>query len=503
MTSSSSSRSSNTMSERSPEPNELERTAVSGSASLMVAHGLTLACGYVVVVLLALLGPERYGDYGIIISVLLAVELAARLGIPQSTSRLIAEGKGDMAKLERTAMTLSAIVYLSAFVVWWFASPFMARIFEIEDGTRLFRLAGIDIPFYGMFSMCQHVLNGHRKFGTESRGMKLYGVLKALGVLFLLAIGLTLEGALIVNIAASVVGLLYFASHMSRGVFAPNLEAAGTILRLAFPVFLTIVGSQALANIDLWCLKWTDVVIPGETVGRYVAATNIARLPGVVHFVMMAVLIPTVSRAASVGDEVALGRVVRGALRFLALLLVPSCALLAARAPELMELVYEDVYGEGSTFLAVLVFRFGLLSTVFMTLVTVQIALDHPYRAALQVLVMVPVGILLTFAMIEARGAEGAAQAAVATLALGVVLAAGALWRRVHPLLRFGTLVRTLVAAGVVGSIPLLYDVHRYVLPFELLALLGLYLVLLFLLRETTPDEVRGMIRHGKGADTE
>ena len=64
----------------------------SGTIKLMAAHACLTLSGYVTVVVLARgLGPEAYGVYAIVISVLLGVELVGRLGIPQAMSKLIAE----------------------------------------------------------------------------------------------------------------------------------------------------------------------------------------------------------------------------------------------------------------------------------------------------------------------------------------------------------------------------------------------------------------------------
>ena len=63
---------------------------------LGVAQFWLAAAGYVVAVVLGrVLGPEAYGIYGIIYSLLLGIELIGRLGIPQALSRLIASLNHD------------------------------------------------------------------------------------------------------------------------------------------------------------------------------------------------------------------------------------------------------------------------------------------------------------------------------------------------------------------------------------------------------------------------
>jgi O-antigen/teichoic acid export membrane protein len=272
-------------------------------------------------------------------------------------------------------------------------------------------------------------------------------------VLALLAVGVTVERALIVNALASVLGCAYFVTRLSPNRFRPALSEAGTILRMAGPIALFILGAQLLQNLDLWFLKWVGSGVGDDTVGHYVAATNLARLPGVAHFVMVAVLVPTVSRAGSVGDAETVTRLVRGAVRFLVLTLLPGCAFLAVRSEQLMELVFSGAYAEGALIQAILVVRYGLFGVLLMTFCSVLIALGDPRRAALQMLQLVPLGAVLAVLFIRARGAEGAALAALATILCGVVLSGLALRRRTGPLVDLGTVLRALVATAVLVAV--------------------------------------------------
>jgi O-antigen/teichoic acid export membrane protein len=441
------------------------------------------------------LGVELYGVYGVIMSVLLPVELIGRLGIPQATSKLVAEERDDKGAVEQTAITLTAMIFTALAVAFFAAAPLLASAFSVADGTKLFRLAALDIPFYGMFFCLQHVLNGQRRFASEGLGVSLYGVSKALGVVALLVVGVTVESALIVNALASVCGCVYFASRLSLKKFLPTLAETRPILRVALPTTLFIVGQQLLANLDLWFLKWVGAE-SDQTIGLYVAANKVATLPNLALFVTMAILIPTVSRANSSGDRAMVRSLVRGATRLQVLVLLPACAYLAVRSEALLVLVYGSEFAAGALYQSLLVLRFGLLGVLLMTFCTVLIALGEPRRAALQALQLVPLGMLLSYFWIGARGAEGAALAILATVAVGVALSGWALARRVGPVVALRPVIGSALATALLAAVLTRWSIE----PLHLFVEFPLYAlactVLLVVLRAVTLDELRALARN-------
>jgi len=483
-----------------PESGDSGRAAARGTARIALAHGLSHACGVAVVVMLARgLGPKVYGHYGVILSVLVATELIGRLGVPQATSKLIAESRGGARELERTGLTLTALVFLAIFAGFWLAAPALARLLGVPDGARLFRLAAIDIPFYGLYFACEHIVNGHRRFGAESAGIALYGASKAAGVGLLYLLGMTIEGALIANIAASVLGLAFLATRVPRGAFRPSLSGLAPIARLALPTALFLLASEVLANLDLWTLKIVARDVSADTVGHYVAATNVGRLPAAAWFVAAAVLVPVLSRALSTGDEERARRTVRAAVRALVLVLLPVCALFAVRAEELMTLAYSGRYLAGAPFEALQVFRFGLGVVFLMTFCAVQMARGRAGQAARGLLLMIPVGLVAHTLAVRARGAEGAALSAVLVAAAAAVAAGWPVWRWARPLLRAETLLRAALAATLVALVAARYPIAPPLLALELPLLLAAYAALLWLAGELGPADLAPFRRKRAG----
>lgn len=432
----------------------LTEKAARGTLWHALAQGTVMLSAYVVAVVLARsLHPAAYGVYGLVYSVLMTVELVGRLGIPQAVSRMIAEEGGDTARLEATGFGLAALVYLGLFAGFWLAAPELAAVLglEAEEGARLFRIAALDIPFFGLFFMAIHVLNGHRAFAKEAAANIVYAATKAVGIGLLALLGASVEGALLVNVAGSAVGLALLFALVGRIRFALDRGLARRILRLAVPVGLVGLGTQVTIGVDLWSLGLFGGDVAEAVRGHYVAALNIARMPNVLAFVMTAVLIPSLARALAEGAPDLARRTLAGALRFLALTLLPGCVLVAVEAGPLLELLFSAAYLPGAGLLRLLIFGHGLFNTLFATATAVLIAVGAQRTAAAVALLAVPAAFAVNAVLVPLLGAQGAALAALLVPATAAAAAAAAIRRRLGAVPDIGRLLRALPVAAVLG----------------------------------------------------
>jgi stage V sporulation protein B len=474
---------------------EVTRRAARGAAFHLAAQLVVMGCGYLVAVVLARsLGPAVYGVYGIVYSFLLTVELVGRLGIPQAVSKLVAERDGPSPDLEATGVTLALLVYLILFVGLWLGAPWLGLLFHVPDGARLFRIAALDVPFYGLYFMAVHILNGRRAFGVESMAIAFYGLAKAAGILVLLRLGPTVEGALVVNVLGSIATLGFVVLAVGRGPFALTMAAAGPILRLAGAVALIGVGSQLLLALDLWGLNALGAAVAETEKGFYVAASNIARLPILMSSVMTAVLVPSIARALAAQDRALAERTLKGGARFLAVTLLPACGAIAVNAPETMALLFSDDYAAAGRLLALLIFAQGLGYTLFVTFANVLMAGGRARTAAGLALAAVPLTLLLNALLIPRLGATGAALASLLSLGTAATIAALLVQRLIGPLLDLAIVLKTLVVTGVVCLVGLWIDAHGLALLAELVLLGILTLVLLPLLGLVTRADLAPLL---------
>ena len=449
--------------------------------ALVTAGQLALAAaGFLAALLLAReLGPVAYGVWGIVYAVMAGIEQIGRLGIPQATSRLVAEADGRDAVLERRALTLVLLVFSALALALWLAAPWFAGFFAIPDGTRLLRIASLDLVPYGLFAVAVAIVNGRRDFVVEGLGNLIYAGTRILGLLLLAPFGLTIEAALVVTIFSSVAACGAILLRLGPGVLRPRFDGFRPILRVAGPVAVAWGAAGLLSNLDLWALNAFGAAVAGEVKGWYTAALNLARMPNLLAFVATSILVPTIARALGAGDRAAALRALRGGTTALLAVLVPTLAAGTIEARGLLELLFSEAYGGGAPLLALLLAAHGVLYTGFVTLGSVLLAAGHERISALiapaaaaAALLFLPLGTVL----------GGAVGTALGSLATGLVACGAASWavrRLVGPLLDLAALARILLATALLGAILLLLPGRGFWLLGEL-ALAGIvYLALL------------------------
>lgn len=438
---------------------------------------LTLS-SYLMVMLLARgLGPAAYGIYGVIYATLLAIELITRLGIPQTTSKLAA-GSADRARLiEATGITLALLLSLLALAAMWVAAPLLARLLNVPDGARLFRIASIDLPFFALYGVLIHVLNSRRQFRASGIVTMVYGLGKVVGIVVMLAGGLTSIGAaLVVNALASLAGVLALLPQVGLVALKPVLSERGAIVRLALPTALADLCIQTLLALDLWALNALGGGLAPEIRGQYAAALNLARVPNLLAFVLTSMLVPMISHALSAGGLVAARPMVLGATRFLLVLVLPACALIAADAGDILALLFSEAYRPGGHLLALLIFAQGLGFTLLNSLQAILLGAGAADTGARRILVAVVLAAAFNLTLIPLLGATGAALSAVLGFAIAAASVAVAVQRRLGALVEPRVAVGSVLLSLLVGLVGWLIPAGGLVLLVELAALFGLYL---------------------------
>jgi O-antigen/teichoic acid export membrane protein len=446
------------------------------AALLLASHLWLTACSYIVVLVLArTLGPELYGVYGIVYSVLLSVELIGRFGLPQAVTKLAAEGGPRQPRIEATGFTLSMGVYMLIFAAFWFGAPFLAELFNVPSGARLFRIAALDIPFCGAYLILSQILTSRHAFTAHAAGIGAYALAKIVGIAVLAAIGPTVEGALLINVASSVAGLAVVAATAGRDPFLPTLAESRSILRLAGSVAAISLGLQVLSNIDLWMLN-VLVTDSAAVKGDYVASTNVARIPNILAYSLSGMLVPVVARALADNAPDQAAKAINSLLRFMAVVLVPGCAIVAVNAGEILALLFSSSYSSGAPILAVLIFAQGCAYTIYMALANLLIATGQADASAKLALGLVVFAAIVSALLVTVAGALGAAWSSLVTTAVALVAVAAVLRSKVPLKLTLAQCLRIAAVAAVVAAVGWWLRTSGFTLLAEL-AFLGVLMV--------------------------
>jgi len=424
--------------------------AARGTVALVLSQGCYFFFGYLAVVLLArALGPRDYALYGVVLSVLVWLEQVGKFAIPTAAARLLAQPDTAARAVERATLFLNLILYSAIFGCLWLAAPLLASWLGIPNGTFFFRLAALDLPLFGAYTALQAIHQGHHRFVRLGGAGITYAFTKFAGVWVIIQLGVSVEKALIVNALTTVAGITFLVTRFSDTKGPSWRSAVDTVLRIAGPMAVYSLFLMMIGNINLWLLQ---LLRPAETAitGIYLAALNIARVPGFGLVAVAAVILPSVARAAAAEDRELVRRYIYQALRFFLLLYLPVAFGLVFLAEEVMQLAYGAKYSGGGPLLSVLLVAEGL-STVLAILGSVLVALGRVWRAALIASLSILLSIPLIVVLALKFGAVGSAFAAVVTGLVSLTVMVWVIRREYGPLLQEQTGLNAVTAAGLLA----------------------------------------------------
>jgi len=436
--------------------------AARGTAVLVFSQGCYFILGYLAVVIMAReFGPATYGAYGVIMSVLVWLEEAGRYAIPSATAKLVAETTRRNSELERSALFLNLAFYSLLFILLWAAAPWLSLWFGLPDGTLLFRVAAIDLPFFGIYTTYRAIHQGHRRFFRLGCSQIMYALTKLIGALLLVRFGLSVETALLVNIAATVVGLACLLPGDRSQWRGHWLEQVKPLVSAATPMGSYHFALGLRDSLVLWTLQIVSPVSAGSMIGVFVAASNIARVPSMVLTTMTTVILPSISRAVAVNDELLARRYISQALRFGFIVYLPVCLVVVTQAERMMQWVYSKDFSGGGVILILLIAGEGLRVAHAIFGAALNAAGEARKAAIITVVSLVPVIAMLIF-LIHIWDGTGAALSSTLTVLMSTVILGALVWKR------FGTFMdkRSGYNIGVAGC--LMFLVFALLSNFEL-----------------------------------
>lgn len=452
-----------------------KRLAARASLQLASEQGFLTGFGYIASIVLAWgLGPERFGLYGVVISFLNWAEQTAKLGIPTATTKLVAEGGERAHRIEETALGVGVAFLLVIFIVLLAAAPVLAGIFKMPDHVNLFRLAALDVPFYGTLFLYRGIAMGRHRFRIVPVAGVLYSSARLVGVLVMLVVGFSLPGALWAYLAGAPVGGLFLASRLRVRFRGPAGDAARELVRISVPLALGAFGLSILHNLDLWTLKALAPEGAERALGLYYASRLLAKVPEVALVPVAGVLFPLMSRALAGGNVELAQSYTEGAVRFLWVGFLPIVLFVAVEAEGILGFLFSSAYAGGANYLRLLVFAYMLLAFLVIAFSVLRARGDF-YLTVWMGFGLVALLATLAAVLIPTYAAAGAAIAFLTTAGVGATVSAVLVARRIGALLRFPTFLRGGLGAAALALVASWIPTSGVLLAVEGAALLGLY----------------------------
>jgi stage V sporulation protein B len=434
-----------------------------------------------------ILGPEPYGEFGVIMSLLAVLEVFLARGIRDSVTKYTAEFPEKSQAIKGQGLTLEAIFGGIVFLLYVLMAKPIALAFHNINLTRPLRISALIIPFIALYSVFIGNLSGKRMFGKRALAMNVQSLGKVAGVYILALMGFGLQGAVsgyVVSYALALLAAFYFSREARQ---QSEAFPASKLLSFAIPIVIFSGLLSLLMNLDIFFVK--ALIKEDQAAGFYASALALTRAPYLVSYAFAITLLPIISRLTSSNHLQEASRYINKSLRLLLILLVPFAFLTNGLSGSIIQWIYSSRYLPAARPLGILIFGITFL-TFFSVLAAVINGSGKPKTSMALVFAVLPLDFLLNLLLVPRFGLSGAAAATTLTSLAGMIASALVVQRKFGVLMSGRSFLKILLSSFMFFIIPRLWPVYGWSLIPYALGLFGLYLFLLILLKEIGRDDL-------------
>ena len=459
---------------------------LAGRAVTMVASLLTLA------LVARYLEPYRFGQYQLIIAVLLIVNVAD-FGIATVATRHLSVGGHSADHVMGNVLTVRLALGILAAAAAIAISFIMQYPADVKMAMAIASLSFLLMIFSGSFNatFAAHLRMEYAVAGNIAQALTLLAGVTAVVVMGrgLVALLIAYDAAILANSAVC----YYFARRFVQPRFSFDRVYSRELMSAAVPIMAAGLMINAYDRIDVLMLKlFTD----SESVGYYGFAYRLIDLAAPLSFMFVNSVYPLLSGYHARGERAAFNRLYQRAHDFLSLAGMSIATGVIIFAPQIVALIGGSAYHESVTSLRVLSLAFALIwlsNLVNYSLISVG-KQGVLFRTAC---IGLAVNVSVNLVMIPLYGKEGAAATTALTEATILFVALVALSRYMGDRPSFWVAGRLLPVAGVSAivayAVPLPWITEARVVGV-------LFGVGVALVRVVSLDDVRALIRRSPPA---
>jgi O-antigen/teichoic acid export membrane protein len=451
-----------------------------GTVWNFLGDSLALPLGFLVVVYLTRrLGAGGYGLYAIVGGLILWVEWSVVGLFSRATIRLV----GDADDWRPIGAALTRLYLLSGMGVgaflWIMATPISLLMHE-PLMTGYLRLFALDIPLFTLAQAHKNLLVGTGMFRPRALATAGRWVSRLLLIVLLVEAGFSLYGAILGNIAASVVELAICRCYIRPALLSAPAYPSRLFWSYAIPLFLSGMSMSLFNKIDLFALK----ALGGSAAeaGVYGAAQNLSLIPGVFALSFSSLILSSLSRMLRDGEEADAKAMAENSLRVI-ILLLPFAGITIGASGEILRVLFGPGYAAASLPLSLLFF--AAIAQSMITVVTVIMAAQgKPGWTFMITGPLVPLALVGHMLLIPRMGSVGAALITALFSLSGAVAVSLATCRRWRVMPPPGTLARSCLLAFLAYAASAAWPAQGVAVPLKLTVLALAVLPGFWLLRE-------------------
>lgn len=465
------------------------------------------------------LGPADYGRFAIIVTLTTMTIVLVGQSIPTAMSKYLSEvfeGKKELIPVikKQTVLIQTALVGIVT-VIFYICAPLIALALGDPSLTSLFRLSSLILPAFAAASFYFYYYTGLHEFKIQSFLKTNRGVWRLVFIIGLALIlkssGYALQGAILGYIAAPLMvffiafGIDFKISKKFKTASASveahcNASLQNTtkqtnrpsfdwkkLATFAWPVTIFLIAYQFLNTIDLYLVK--GIMHSDAATGIYNAAYTVGTIPYNLFYALTIVLLPAVSKSTAANNQEDTKKIIGQSLRFLAMFLLPICLLMAYFSLPLINIFYSREFAAAAPVMSVYVLAEGFL-TVFYVLTFILNGAGKVKIPMYASLIGLFLNTVLTYFLIKSYGLMGAASGTALMALVIMIFGLAYTHREFGYLFPFKSFLKIFFASFLMFAAAFLFPFASYFFLIYSAFLFALYLLLLWLFGEITPEDL-------------
>jgi O-antigen/teichoic acid export membrane protein len=431
------------------------------------------------------LGAEGYGLLVLSTTLFAWIELTINALFSRATITFVGQST-NWLPIGTTVIRLHLLAGIGGGLLLGLLAFPMALLFDEPVLAPYLALYALQVPISSLSQGHQNILIGIGGFREKALSNAGRWIARLALIVFLVELGLSVPGAILGSLGASVVELA-----ITRRFIKPPFLGDIAVNTRPFFVLGILLGFSSLliqifSNLGVVMLKALGGAL--EEVGIYGAAQNLSIVPGLFGLSLSPLLLSIVSRLLAEGRSGQAKDMAVEAMRMV-LGLLPFGALVAGSASEIVTWAFGSSFEAAAPILATLIL--GAIPFVMISIATVIATASGVPRLALYLSVfLVLVGMIANYALIPSFGASGAAVATTLSQVIGAVASASVvygLWSILPPI---GTFWRSVVISAFAYTAAVMWPASGILLLVKFAGIGTAILLAYLVLREFSAEEI-------------
>lgn len=452
-----------------------------------------------------ILGPADYGRYGLVITLTTMVIILIGNGIPTAMAKYLSEvfeTKANLIKvIKRQAIILQSLIIGTITIIFFLASPLIAKILGDPTLTPLFRISTLIIPAFAAASFYFSYFTGLHKFNIQS-GLKIFRSILKIIFIITLAYFWRVEGSIAGYIVAPTAVFL-IALAIDKFIVSKELHYVETqhvaslpedtqfdwkkLVNYAWQIVVFFLAYELLISIDLYLVK--GILHSDYQTGIYNASITIGRIPYYLFYALTVILLPVISKTTSRNMREETTRIITQSLRLMVILLIPSVILMSVYSKEIILLFFSENYIESAYPMSILVWGVGFL-TIFYVLCFIMSGAEKVKKPMIISAIGLAINTILNYFLIKKYGIAGSAIATSLASAFITFIMLYYIWKDFGVALHYKSISKVILAGALMYLVSLFFPAGQLIFILWFIILFAFYLFILYITKEIRKEDL-------------